>query len=564
MACFVTSKFCKKFINKNKDNSYFVIFGKKIVFNKKALLHYLPIVIILSLPILVLGPLLAKGYILQYDMVFGPNVNFNLHDVQAGASLYQTIPRVAILKALSLVLPMDIVQKLILYTIFSLSAYAMYKSVSVRNSGAKLVAGVFYAYNPFTYDRLMAGHWVFLLGYCITPFVVKAFYNLFTKPNRKNLLIAVLLWSLAGIISAHYILILGVLFLCFAVFFIRCKQVLYYFLVCLFGVFVVSSWWIVPTIITTNVTQSFGLEHFYTFVTKTDLKHGVWFNMISLQGYWYSGWFSLKHFVTYWPIVTVLWLIPVFIGLSSLRLCDKNKQKFVFGLLLASLIAIIFSAGPSQSVVGINSWLYMHIPGLSGLREPQKLLAILTLSYSILVAYGLDMLFYKNYRRLYYFFGLFSIITIVIMASPMFWGARGQLVLKQYPTLWANFSNYIKTNDPQAKIIILPWDIYVDSEFAGTLTTNPANQYFGRQAIFSRNTRLSGLKSTELASNKSISEAINQKDPIKLYKTMQSNNAKYILLVHSNEDTEYTWLADIKNIKVIVNDKTTSILYLTN
>lgn len=74
-----------------------------------------------SLGVLALGPGTWPGYLLSYDMVFVPRLSFSPSLFGFGGSLPRAVPSDLIVALLSRVLPADIVQKLLLLTIFVLA-----------------------------------------------------------------------------------------------------------------------------------------------------------------------------------------------------------------------------------------------------------------------------------------------------------------------------------------------------------------------------------------------------------------------------------------------------------
>ena len=74
----------------------------------------------------------------------------------------------------SRVLPADIVQKLVLLSIFVLACSGAAALLDREPLLARLAAGVFYAWNPYVAERLIIGQWALLLGYAGLPWVLRA------------------------------------------------------------------------------------------------------------------------------------------------------------------------------------------------------------------------------------------------------------------------------------------------------------------------------------------------------------------------------------------------------
>ena len=78
-----------------------------------------------------------------------------------------------ILEFMSNLLYFKYIQDILIFFILILSGISMHFLVNTKSQIPKYFAGIFYMINPFVYLRFMAGHWLLLLAYSITPFVVK-------------------------------------------------------------------------------------------------------------------------------------------------------------------------------------------------------------------------------------------------------------------------------------------------------------------------------------------------------------------------------------------------------
>jgi hypothetical protein len=141
-----------------------------------------PLLAGLALGLLALGPALRPGYVLSYDMVFGPHPPITAATLGLAGGPPLAVPSDAVIAALAAVVPADLVQKIILVAIFTASCtgaaglLAQCAARTGRSAGLlpRLAAGVFYAWNPLTAERLILGQWALLLGYAGLPWVVRA------------------------------------------------------------------------------------------------------------------------------------------------------------------------------------------------------------------------------------------------------------------------------------------------------------------------------------------------------------------------------------------------------
>lgn len=523
--------------------------------------NYVIALIMMSLPLLVLGPVLfQRGYLIQYDMVFSPYVHLNLEAIRDGAGLYQGLPMIALLKFISFVFPMDIVQNLLLYSIFFLGFLSIYRGIPVRSAPARLLAGLMYMVNPFTYDRLMAGHWRILLAYSLTPFVLRSFLRIYTSPSGRQLLRTGLLLTLVIAISAHHLLILGLLFLCLAPFFIRTMRELWYSLGLIGLTGLLNTWWIIPTLYMPNYTNSFNLDHFYAFRTALDMAHGIWFNMLTLQGFWFTDWRSIKDFTSLWPLLALLWLTIPIAGIAGIFTYVQKYRRLIFGLLLAGAASLFFAAGPHPSVWQINVWLFENMPGFSGMREPQKFLSLLALAYSVLAAFGMDMLFSKLSRKAAAVVASAAIIVLLLIGSPLLWGAQGSMDPVDYPDSWHEFNEILRSDKDRPKAIVLPWELYTYNTFAEKLVANPARSFYGDQVIQSQRMNIPGVYDVEPPELKAVNHAVRNSNVMQLKSAMDTLNARYILITDVQPRPEYNWLIQGNAFKAVVDSQELMVL----
>ena len=84
------------------------------------------------------------------------------------------MPSDAVAALLGMVLPGDVVQTLLLLTVFVLGAAGAARLVPGPGLAARSAAALAYVWNPFLAERLLLGQWALLLGYAGLPWVVAA------------------------------------------------------------------------------------------------------------------------------------------------------------------------------------------------------------------------------------------------------------------------------------------------------------------------------------------------------------------------------------------------------
>src|SRR3989304_10126112 len=146
----------------------------------KRYFHYF-VFSILSL-VLVLN-FFSPGYVLTLDMVFTPDA-FRVSDSFYGLSnQYSVLPFFAFLDFLNIFFSSELIQKLLFFLIFLFSCVTMHKLCPEEWGIGRYFAGFLYMLNPFIYVRFLAGHWLILLAYAVSPIVIKSFMDFFEFPS---------------------------------------------------------------------------------------------------------------------------------------------------------------------------------------------------------------------------------------------------------------------------------------------------------------------------------------------------------------------------------------------
>ena len=128
----------------------------------------------LGLGVLALGPGLRRGFLLSYDMVIVPRQPFTAALAGLSGGPPRAVPSDAVVAAAARVLPADLVQKLLLLSVFVLACSGTAALLAGQPWFARLAGGVIYAWNPFVAERLIIGQWALLLGYAGLPWALRA------------------------------------------------------------------------------------------------------------------------------------------------------------------------------------------------------------------------------------------------------------------------------------------------------------------------------------------------------------------------------------------------------
>jgi len=520
--------------------------------------------------LVVLAPLLRSGYVLTLDMVFTPVLRM---PTNVGNDYVFR----ALLHLLNVLLPSDLIEKIILFAILLLSGIGMHRLVRYVNRQpasrydalGTYVGGVFYAINPFTYDRFMAGQYEVLLGYALLPWFVRLLLGFFMRPEWYRLFWLITLSTVISIVSIHDIglmAILTIVALCVTLWQQRADRVWRNKTLRLglagIGVWLLaSSYWIIPLILGKGsvATQiaSIGAHDQSAFATVGGSTLGRIGNIVRLQGFWAEvrDMYQLPQaHVHAWGLIGLLvWALAIVGGISLWR----TRQRAVVAVLgVSGCIGGLLAMGV------LNPWLAAHVPLLAGYREPQKFVALLALTYALFIARGATAITVYCHENGGKAFGIF--VAGVILVMPLAWtptmpyGLASQLHPVEYPADWSVVNARLKTDPGNFKTLFLPWHLYMRFNFAGHIIANPAANYFDKPVIVSDNPEFNGAAlSNTTAAKRALDHLLSRAEQQDDFGAqLAALHIKYIIVDHDDNDQDAVDLARRADMQLLIQGRT--------
>ncbi|MFQ6130190.1 MAG: hypothetical protein ACE5OT_05240 [Candidatus Hadarchaeaceae archaeon] len=496
----------------------------------------------LALSLAVLSTLLKSGYILTLDMVFGPSLESNLYGlfgppVWGGGAWLSSL-----IQLCSSIVQTWVVQKAILVLIFFLSGVSAHSLIETKSRVPKYFAGTLYMINPFIYVRFLAGHWVVLLAYAITPFAIKYFLKFLDDPSRQNTLKTLI--PLVFISISSHILILNLL----AFFIIFCfkaaelgseiKKLVPGLILLALAFLALNAYWLVPlaTAEETMVQQ----------ITERDLfvfaPHGeglsIPYSLATMYGFWRGGYTYTKDIFPAWHMFFIVILFLAVHGfISNYR--DRRAQSLAAIGLISFLLAM-GALGPLRP-------LFENFTILRGFRDSQKFVGLLVLSYAYLGALGVNSLlshFKRNNRKI-----LSIPIVAIALATPIAYnftqfGFWGQLQPTDYPADWYRANEILNADNQGFNILFLPWHAYMDFKFVPNQDKrigNLAEAFFDKPVIYGQNIEVPGIYTQSTNPGQQYVEAILSSMNIS-GENLKLLNVKYVMLV---KEVDWAWYHDM-------------------
>jgi hypothetical protein len=283
----------------------------------------------------------------------------------------RNVPSDLVVATVSRVLPADLVQKVVLLSIFVLACAGAAALLGREPLLARLAAGVFYAWNPYVGERLIIGQWALLLGYAGLPWVLRAV--LAPDLVRRRGVIRLGLALLPAVIGGFDAMAITVLVAVPAALLTRSPRRA---AVVLTALAVGSLPWFIPSLLHAVYVDPASVA---AFAARADTPFGSLGSLLMLGGAWNAQTVP-KAYGGAWSI---LWLAAVTVALAGYVLVARPQRRWpglglaaVAGLVLAALGVTAAGRDLLRSI--ISAW-----PGFAVLRDAQQFVAPLALAEAV-------------------------------------------------------------------------------------------------------------------------------------------------------------------------------------
>ncbi len=522
------------------------------------------------LVLLIVGPWLLPGYFFGTDFP-GPR-HFAFPDAPASyAGLQLTLAVVA------LVLPGDIVGKLLIFGTLFTAGMTAYQAVPMRGFIPRAAASLVYLVNPFVYDRLAYGQIGVLAGYAVLPWVALSIRDLLQEPMVKRALIVSMALVVVSILDIHMGLIAALLVTSLVLGDVLtqgsnlihvarlCKS-----LIVSGGLAVgLSAYWVIPLLrgigAQARTVQSIGEGDLSAFAAVSDPNVGLLPNVLGLYGFWAeeTGRFvSMKQFVPEWPA-----LLLAFLGLSVIgaavawradtSISGASHRAWVLGLIMASIVAGVLEVGISDPhTAPLVRWLDVVFPLYRGMRDSSKWAGVLALAYSQLIPFGAvglaDWLRSRQMAaRPREFVGI--IAASVALALPLYYGngllygMHGQIQTSSYPAGWYAADHALAADPHPGKSLFLPWHGYLALSFvrnANRVVASPAPMFFSVPVVASQDLEVPGVAPPHNDPDQTtVARLVAAGGEANWSLPLAERNIKYVLVARELDWRSYDYLA---------------------
>ena len=411
----------------------------------------------LAMAIAVLAPLLGRGFVLAYDMVFVPRQDLLPATVGLGPALPRAVPADAVVALLTSVVPGDLLQQLILAAALFAGPLGAGRYLRDHPLGVQVVAAVAYGWSGYVAERLLIGHWPYLLAYACLPWIALAARDLRT-PRRVAVL--VLLSAPAVLTPTGGLLAAGVAMVCGG------PRRLW--LTASVALVLNAPWW-VPALLHPGGALSTGAG-VDAFGARAESWGGALTSLLGLGGIWNAEVVPASRTN---PVVPVLVLAMVAVAVVGMRRLPRP-------LVLLGVAGLALAALGGTPVLG---WVVEHVPGAGLLRDSQKWVAWWALPFALGFALGVGQAAELLRRGRKALLVGAAVVPIALMPD-LAWAAWGRLAPVDYPDDWARVRQILETSPHEGDVVALPFGLFRQYGWNdGRTQFDPAPHYLPRTTV---------------------------------------------------------------------------------
>jgi hypothetical protein len=456
-----------------------------------------------------------------------------------------------------------------------------------RSPWSRLAAASLYAVNPFVFNRLYVGHLTLLLGCALLPFAVKAAMRSFSS-SRPRWIVPTLWWAGLTSLSPHFAWIYGLVILGVVVVAIVMRQepllrIAGWFVACTGAFALMSTYIILPNGSTTLPTQV-GSVSLSLYQTNGDPHLGLFANVLALYGFWRTGPGPElpKDVIIGWPFIMFAILVIVGVGawhglrrqpnpnreLESSTISDRedpnpsiafDERRLAILLVIVGVAGYFLALGSQGPTGALFTFAYNHVPFFSIMREPQKFLMLLALSYAVFFGWGVERLVraYKLSSRLQSVSVavLLSLILPLGYSATIFDGLAGQISSSPLPLAYQQADDLMGAG--AGNVLVLPWHTYMEYPFTqGRVVANVGPTTFRRNVISGDNVQADDVQ-TQSTSPRSafLEELFNVGENTREFGALvRPLGVQYIVLSKTVDWATYSYLNHQNDLKLVLDD----------
>lgn len=519
----------------------------------------------LCISLFVTAPLWSPGYLLVGDAVFGPRIPF-VYTPTSSMTMLE-----ALLSVINLVVPSEVIEKLLFTAALVLAGLGVHRLVRVQNQAVRFAAGNLAIFNPFVYDRLMYGQWTVLLAYALLPWLWSSIGARDAQGSTSSPVWPTAAWCTA-IIGVS--LPMGYIACALLVMALSTQLALAAAAdrrACglrgarmLVAILVLNCSWLLPTVWLRSPDLAralgFSIEEFYAFATQADPRWGVWLTVWGGHGFWAEStgrFILLREQEAYWPLLPIALLALGVLGLAGrwAFAADRPAILTVLGCwVLSGALAAGMATPPTSALTG---FLARHVFAYGGLRDTQKWGSLTLMGEIFAAAWGLDASLRRFrgplLRRLV---ETGAVVAPLLFAPTMLWGCAGQLRASRYPPSWYAATRLLSRDGLAHPTLFLPYHQYLRLPFTSGVVANPAVPFFGPSITSGDNMQMPGIYAdvpSGWGANTIALLQMAEAHSRSVAQILAKGGIRYILLAHAADWERYRYLQAAPGLRVVAS-----------
>lgn len=408
---------------------------------------------VVVLALLVTGPALLPGFVLSYDLVFTPRQDLLPASIGVGSGLPRAVPQDAVVALVETVVPGMVVEKLVLLAIPVLAGAGMLRLM--RGTAVGIVAATLAIANPFVAQRLVIGHWGFLLAYALLPWAIVVARRLRAAGDPWDGLRLLLIVAVGSLTPSGSLLLAAVavppVLLPGSAYSLQRRVLL--------AAAVVATWlpWVLPALLHPAVAAA-DPEGTRIFALRADAPGGVLVSAVTGGGIWNAE-VVLPSRGT--PLTWILAVCAVALGAWGARELVRILGRAV--VMWWGLVALVGLLGAVASAVLPDIWSAAVdlVPGGGLLRDAHKLLAPWVLLLAAAAGAGAGRILGLLRDRASQVTVLLALAVLPLACQPdLLWGAGGRLQAVDYPDDWSAVRSELISSERPGDVASFPWTAF--------------------------------------------------------------------------------------------------------
>lgn len=423
----------------------------------------------LTLSVLVLGPALGPGFVLVYDMVFTPHQPLVPASVGLGTALPRAVPADAVVSALSTILDGQLLQKAALLGALLFGALGVGRLLADRPLAVQLLGATAYAWNPYTAERLLLGHWPVLVAYAALPWIARA--GLAVRAGEPHAWGRLVLTTLPAVLGPTG----GLLAAGVGVAACGLRKA---WLPLGAAVVLNAPWWI-PGVLHPGTTGA-DPAGVAAFAARAEHWGGELLTVLGLGGIWNADVVPSSRTGVVAVVFTLLVLAVAAVGVRHM---PRAWRGLGWLGLLGVVIALLGTFGPTADLL---RWATENVPGAALLRDGTRFLAWFALPLVLAAAIGVERLAKALATRAEaacaVLLGCAVALPIAVLPD-LAWGRLGRLEPVDYPRDYAVVA--AKVEQTPGDVLLLPLGSYRQFDWNDERPQlTPAPRWLPRTTLF--------------------------------------------------------------------------------